>query len=404
MNSPKLVEMELTPIVPLSRLARMSSCEITELIIRLFSAKPDTSLYMNQYQIFSTLGKLDFALEMQRKALGLSNVYRIAGANTPTIRLMALMGPGDSTDNTPLDYLIENSDIQLDLLYIEPGHTLPEFIPDHDIAIIALGESANNRPVIATIKGLVAHWPRPVLNHPKQILLCARDEFYRQMQSVPGLTVSPTVRLSRLELEQFVTTGNPPGHLLKNLSCESPITIRPIDTQGGKGLCKIESTAELSDYLETSNAQEYYVSLYIDYCSQDGLYRKVRVVLIDSIPYVCHLAISDHWIVHYRSANMLEDLKRREQEAQFMQDFDSDFGLRHQDAFRAIATRLALDYVVIDCAETNDGELLVFEADNRGWVHATDPVDIFPYKQVAMNKVFDAFRNMLLKHMHTNPA
>jgi hypothetical protein len=58
---------------------------------------------------------------------------------------------------------------------------------------------------------------------------------------------------------------------------------------------------------------------------------------------------------------------------------------------------LKLDYVVIDCAQAPDGKLLVFEADNRGWVHATDPVDLFRYKQEPMQRVFTAFRAMLIK-------
>ena len=88
---------------------------------------------------------------------------------------------------------------------------------------------------------------------------------------------------------------------------------------------------------------------------------------------------------------------KRAEENRFMRDFDSGFALRHREALRLVAERLALDYVVIDCAETPDGKLLVFEADNRGWVHATDPVDIFRYKQAPMRKVFAAFRSMLFK-------
>jgi hypothetical protein len=60
-----------------------------------------------------------------------------------------------------------------------------------------------------------------------------------------------------------------------------------------------------------------------------------------------------------------------------------------------VGRRIGLDYLVIDCAETPRGELLVFEADNIGFVHATDSADVFPYKQPQMRKVFAAFRQML---------
>jgi hypothetical protein len=54
-----------------------------------------------------------------------------------------------------------------------------------------------------------------------------------------------------------------------------------------------------------------------------------------------------------------------------------------------------LDYFGIDCAETPDGQLLIFELANAMIVHDMDPDDIFPYKQPAMEKVFGAFHEML---------
>jgi len=65
---------------------------------------------------------------------------------------------------------------------------------------------------------------------------------------------------------------------------------------------------------------------------------------------------------------MTDSASKRDEEAHFMRNFDSDFGKRHQAALHSIADQLKLDYVVIDCAQTPDGNLLVFEADNRGWI------------------------------------
>jgi len=50
----------------------------------------------------------------------------------------------------------------------------------------------------------------------------------------------------------------------------------------------------------------------------------------------------------------------------------------------------------IDCGETPDGKLLIFEVDSCMIVHALDPVELFPYKQTQMHKLFAAFRQMLL--------
>lgn len=78
-----------------------------------------------------------------------------------------------------------------------------------------------------------------------------------------------------------------------------------------------------------------------------------------------------------------------------MEGFTSGFAARHREALAAIHARLDLDYLVIDCAETRAGELLVFEVDTAALVHAEDPVDLFPYKQPAMRKLFQAFVALL---------
>jgi hypothetical protein len=78
-----------------------------------------------------------------------------------------------------------------------------------------------------------------------------------------------------------------------------------------------------------------------------------------------------------------------------MRGFDDEFARRHEIALAGIAARIGLDYFTVDCAETRDGSLLVFEADNTAVVHDMDPIELFPYKQPQMRKLFDAFIAML---------
>jgi hypothetical protein len=107
------------------------------------------------------------------------------------------------------------------------------------------------------------------------------------------------------------------------------------------------------------------------------------------------MAISSHWMIHYLNAGMFESAEKRAEEERFMAHFDEDFAIRHQDAFRAIYERMGLDYLGIDCGETAEGKLLVFEIDGSMVIHAIDPIDVFPYKQPQMHKVFAAFHEML---------
>ena len=142
---------------------------------------------------------------------------------------------------------------------------------------------------------------------------------------------------------------------------------------------------------------EFYISRFVDYSGEDGLFRKYRVVLIDGRPYASHMAISEHWMIHYLNGGMDESADKREEEASFMRGFDENFAARHREALSGIAERIGLEYLVIDCAETQDGQLLVFEVDSSAVVHAMDSPELYPYKKPQMRKVFEAFRAMLMK-------
>lgn len=398
MQSLKLVEMTLEPVAAFASLGRMPLGELPALIAQVHEHSGDAAiLYMKLSQLFTIIGNDEFAIAMQARALALNTIYRVEGPQQPVIRLLAFMVAGAINNNTPLDYLIEHSDIQLDIVYLLSDQPLPLVLPEHDVAMISFGVSDKDAPILAMMGEVVKTWPRPVLNLPRQVALCARDTLYSVLQDVQGLLIMPTLRIDRDTLAHIACGCSTVSALFANGTY--PITIRPLLSYGGKGLSKIENGQELQDYLNRYTDSVFFVSFFKEYRSADGYYRKARIALIDGVPYVGHLAISAHWIVHYHSANMADSIEKREEEAQFMREFDSSFGQRHQQALSAIAQRLGLDYVVIDCAETPNDELLIFEIDNCGWIHATDDAYLFGYKQAMMQKAFDAFRAMLISQL-----
>lgn len=176
-----------------------------------------------------------------------------------------------------------------------------------------------------------------------------------------------------------------------------PLIVRPLDSHAGNDLHKVDTPADLADALATLPGDEGFVAPFIDYRSADGQFRKYRVMLIDGKPYIAHGAISSHWMVHYLNAGMADSPEKRAEEAAFMASFDEAFAVRHAVALKAIHDAIGLDYLGIDCAETRDGKLLVFEIDHAMVVHAMDPMDLYPYKQPVMHKLFAAFRAMLFK-------
>jgi hypothetical protein len=331
-------------------------------------------------------------LNLQDAALVESQIFRIGGAPGGALRLLALVGPGDLMTNTPLDFLTKYLNVRLDLLYVLPDRPLPSLIPDHDLAFFALGEA--DPATLSRLRRLFAVWPRPALNDPRFMPALERDALSRLLAGVPGVCSPTAVGVSRSVLDRHLESDD----RIEGFDTARglyPCLIRPAGSHAGISLSRVRSPAALTGYLRYSFERQFFITAFEDYRSPDGLYRKSRVAFIDRQPFLCHMAISSHWMVHYLNAGMTESAEKRAEEAGAMAAFDDDFGRRHAAAFAALHERLGFDYYSIDCAETRDGRLLVFEADAAAIVHLMDPPDLFPYKQSQMHKVFAAFDAML---------
>lgn len=337
-----------------------------------------------------------FALSVQSRAIELQQLYRLAASQEPPgVRVLVLMSAGDMTAVTPVDCLVEQSDVELQMLYVQPGRPLPDKLPEHDLVFVAIGECAPNRPLLEQIAEFTGSSRKPVLNLPERILKLSRDNVSAALRGIPGVAMPVTALVARERLAEVGRAEMPVAKLWREGAF--PIIARPMDSQGGKDLARLDGPADVDSYLKAVASDQFFVSSFIDYSGSDGLFRKYRVVVIDGQPLACHMAISKHWMIHYVNADMDADAMKREEESRFMAGFDTEFAARHAGALRGIDTALGLDYYAVDCAESADGSLLVFEADTAMLVHAMDPVDLYPYKQPQMRKVFAAFRQMLEK-------
>lgn len=339
--------------------------------------------------------QLDF-----RRADGLQNlnaalegceVFRIARGDTQAgaLRLLALMAPGDLMTNTPLDFLINHLNVRMDLLYLLPDRPLPATIPDHDIAFFAVGETTPES--LSRLNRLFAVWPRPVLNDPRFLPAMQRDTLSVSLSDIPGVRSPAAVAVTRRDLE---SAGD-----IRPLGMGYPCLIRPIGSHAGSGLARLLDGNDLREYVRSSSDRTFYLTEFEDYRGADGLYRKYRIAFVGGKPFLCHMAVSEHWMVHYLNAGMTESALKRDDEAASMAGFDSGFGRRHEAAFAALHERLGFDLYSIDCGETRDGRLLMFEADTAAIIHLMDPPSLFPYKQPQMRRVFDAFENLLRRRV-----
>lgn len=366
-----------------------------QLIERATANEADAEALLDLSTVLQLQGIRDVGLATQAQALQIQRVYELPAAKAPAIRLLALMAAGDLMTNTPLPFLIEDADIALTLLYLPPGEPIPRELPDHDVAYIAVSESDPTRALLEQLAQCAPAWRTPLLNRPDRIARTSRDQACTLLADAPGVSMPASARVTRDALQRVSVGALAIADLLPD--GDLPLIVRPVDSHAGHGLDKVDSVTALAAYLQASAADAFFVSRFIDYRSADGQFRKYRVVLVDGVPYAGHMGVSAHWMIHYLNAGMTESAAKRAEEEAFMRGFETGFAHRHARALRAIAERFDLDYLVIDCAETARGELLVFEVDPGAVVHAMDPADLFPYKRAPMAKVFAAFRALLLR-------
>ena len=366
-----------------------------EMLVSASENPDDANLWMNLSTVMLSLGQRDIGLAIQAQALALQRVYHLTALVQPAqLRVLLLMAPGDLSANTPLDCLLENSDIDLDFYFVSPGEPLADPIPAHDVLMVAISESDEARGLLVALEQTLAGWPKPVINLPQHIPTTGRAAASALLQNAPGLLMPPTLQASRAALLAIAQGDARMAELFDG--CDFPVILRPLGSHAGRDLDKLDTPADVAAYLARVAGDAFFLSRFIDYSGKDGLFRKFRVALIDGAPYACHMAVSSHWMVHYVNAGMYEDAGKRAEEASFMTHFD-DFARRHQAALDAIYQRTQLDYVCIDCAETPDGRLFVFEIDHAMVVHAMDTEEMFPYKQFHMQKVQTAFRDFLFR-------
>jgi hypothetical protein len=366
----------------------------TELIGRAGRAEMDANALMDLSTILLLSNAKQVGLAVQAEALQASRLYRLASAQRASIRLLAIMSSGDLMVNAPLPFLLEGSDVELTMMYVQPGEQLPRELPEHDVMIVAISQSDRTLELLRALDPSLQATAKPVFNRPAGIAKTCRSEAYRHLADIDGLVMPPTARASRDLLLEMAHAERDLGPLLEGAAL--PLIVRPVDSHAGYGLSKIDTFAELAAYLDGHAFAEFFVSPFIDYRSADGCFRKYRVALVDGLPFAAHMGISDHWMIHYLNAGMNESAAKRAEEEGFMRSFKTGFSLRHRQALAAISKRFELELLVIDCAETPSGELLVFELDPAAVVHSMDPDDVFPYKRENMAQIYSAFRAMLV--------
>src|ERR1700716_2194289 len=92
--------------------------------------------------IVQLLGDKQTGIAIQAEILAFHQLFRSpCSAEKPKLRVLALAAAIDMGGNTPIEFLLEDSGIELLTLYVVAGAGLPVPLPDHDVAIVIASDS-----------------------------------------------------------------------------------------------------------------------------------------------------------------------------------------------------------------------------------------------------------------------
>ena len=336
--------------------------------------------------LFEAIHDENAAARHLREALSRKQLYAACRCSAVApLRVLAFVAPGGTPANAPLGFAIDPARIALHAHYLVAS-VLASELPPHDVIFCAMEELESSSLAIEAGIQFASGASKPLLNDPMHLRKLRRSVLPQTLAG-SGVSVPPALRCSRhrlIELEESAPFTQ---------TLRFPLLIRPVDTHRGDGLERVASVAEIKQYLCRYADCHFNLTPFIDYRSADGYYRKYRVIVIDGKPHAYHLAISGLWKVHYVTSEMRQHSWMREEEERFLADPNSVFG-DWEAVFGAVAQAIGLDYFGVDCAKLDDGSILVFEAGPGMVVHCRDPIDVFPYKQRYVPRIFEAIRVM----------
>lgn len=195
---------------------------------------------------------------------------------------------------------------------------------------------------------------KPIVNNPVAILGTTRDAVAKKLQGIAGLQMPITLRISPRSPQEIIDA-------VSQYSLQYPVIFRAAGDHGGISTVRIDRPEEsmAATYAYALDGRDYYLTPFVDYQSEDGFYRKYRLVVVDGKVFLRHLIISDQWLVHAGGRNGTE--QTMEEEKSLLETFQHELAPALQPMIQVIHRAIGLDYFGIDCAINRHREMTVFE-------------------------------------------
>ena len=306
----------------------------------------------------------------------------------PAVAALVLVSQRGAT--LPINSLIDERVFQVRHLAVEQ-HDSNAPLPDHGLLFNAISDADICPAELEMAATIARRSSAPVINPPERVRLSGRIENGARLRHLPGIVV-PRFRLyprSALAAEDAADALMSDGYRF-------PLLLRTPGHQWGRHFTRVTDPSDLQDAVENLPGDHLMAIEYVDVRRSDGKWRKFRVMVVDGKLYPLHLAISNHWKIHYFSADMADRPEHRAEEAAFLQDMDGFLGARAMATLKGVAEELGLDYFGIDFALNADGHVALFEANAMMIVAVPPPGNQWDYRRPPAQRVKTEVHQMLL--------
>lgn len=251
-----------------------------------------------------------------------------------------------------------------------------------------IAEPEENEKSLTAMRKLLRTAPGRVLNPPDKVLATTRDQIARRLSGIDGLVAPRVIRLA-------------PGDAARRLrfieasGLSWPLIVRPLATHGGKVLGRFDNGDDLAAAMDP--ATPYLAIEYVDFRSEDGLYRKHRIFLFGSTMILRHRLISDDWNVHARDRErvMADRPDLIAEERALLDDPTRPFDASTRHVIETIRKRIGLDFFGIDFGFDRESRMVLFEANAAMSILPFSDDPRFDYLKRCLAPAQQAFRALV---------
>ena len=268
-------------------------------------------------------------------------------------------------------------------------------LQDADIIINSICDPDTNKKGLDQALEILNNVSIPIINSPALMNQTTRDQTYNLLHHIPGIKIPKTVRITPRYLADIPM-------MLKEKGIIYPYIFRSAGNHGGQGMALVRNEDELHKLESFAfDGRDFFAIEFVDFRSEDGYYRKARIMVIDGEAYVRHLIISDSWKVHAESrAILMNDHAALRQEEEALVTNPPAYIKTFCKEMHKI---LKLDFFGIDCNIRVDDSLLIFEINtcmNTSFsTKNKEAYETYKYLVESSSKIKNAFKELLYRRV-----